>query len=234
MPDPTPALRAHASLLQARGLARSYAEAAGGHMVIRDLDLDLEAGEFVAVIGRSGSGKTTLLNLVGAMDRPSAGTLHFAGTDMTGWDDAERTAFRRSRLGFVFQSFNLLPTLTVRENVALPLELNGQAAGAQVDALLDTLGLAPLADRFPDQISGGEQQRTAIARAVIHRPALIIADEPTGNLDRATGHEVIALFERSVRAAGAALLMATHSEEMLGHADRVLELRDGRLFAHSP
>ena len=217
-------------LLRARGLSRSYRATEGGLDILRDLSLDLARGELVAVVGRSGSGKTTLLNLIGAMDRPSAGRLEFAGEDMASWDDRARTAFRRARLGFVFQAFNLLPTLTVGENIALPLELNGLASAVRVRELLDSLGITALADRFPDQISGGEQQRTAIARAIAHRPALIIADEPTGNLDRDTGREVIALFEHSVRASGATLLMATHSDEMLGRADRVLQLRDGALY----
>lgn len=216
-------------LLRACGLTRTYAGAGPGPGILRNLDLDLDSGEIVAVVGRSGSGKTTLLNLIGAMDRPDLGSLAFKGADMTVWDDRARTAFRRARLGFVFQAFNLLPTLTVRENVELPLELNGLADPQRVTELLAALGIAALADRFPDQISGGEQQRTAIARAIAHRPDLIIADEPTGNLDRDTGREVIALFEQRVRTAGATLLMATHSDEMLGHADRVLELRDGAL-----
>lgn len=216
-------------LLRARGLSRSYAAAGARPGILRDLELELHAGEIVAVVGRSGSGKTTLLNLIGAMDRPDSGTLEFQGQDMTRWDDRARTAFRRARLGFVFQAFNLLPTLTVGENIALPLELNALPTTARVAELLAGLGIAALADRFPDQISGGEQQRTAIARAIAHQPLLIIADEPTGNLDRETGREVIALFEHSVRAVGASLLMATHSDEMLGHADRVLELRDGAL-----
>ena len=217
-------------LLRACGLSRSYRATAPGRDILRGLSLELARGEIVAVVGRSGSGKTTLLNLIGAMDRPSSGQLEFAGENMAKWDDRARTAFRRARLGFVFQAFNLLPTLTVGENIALPLELNGLASAVRVRELLDGLGIAALADRFPDQISGGEQQRTAIARAIAHRPALIIADEPTGNLDRDTGREVIALFEHSVRACDATLLMATHSDEMLGRADRVLELRDGALY----
>ncbi len=218
-------------LLRARNLGRHYAAARERAAILSHLNLELAAGEIVAVVGRSGSGKTTLLNLIGAMDRPDSGHLEFEGEDMSGWNDAARTAFRRARLGFVFQAFNLLPTLTVRENIALPLELNGLPQAARVAELLNALSIAALADRFPDQISGGEQQRTAIARAIAHRPRLIIADEPTGNLDRDTGREVIALFERCVRAAGATLLMATHSDEMLGHADRVLELRNGALSA---
>lgn len=216
------------ALASARGVARGFA----GQTVLQHLDLDVSRGEIVAVLGRSGSGKTTLLNLLGAMDRPDDGRLLFEGRDMAAWSDAERTRFRRQRLGFVFQAFNLLPGLTVRENVTLPLELNGLPGGARVDELLDALGIAALAERFPDEISGGEQQRTAIARAVAHGPALIIADEPTGNLDFDTGRRVLALFERCAREAGAALLMATHSEEMSRGADRVLELRDGALRRH--
>lgn len=216
------------ALVSARGIARAY----GGQRVLDGLELELAPGEIVAVLGRSGSGKTTLLNLIGAMDRPDAGHLLFEGRDMTAWDDAERTRFRRRHLGFVFQAFNLLPGLTVRENVALPLELNGLDPGARLDSLLDALGLAALAGRFPDEISGGEQQRTAIARAVVHGPALIIADEPTGNLDFETGRSVLELFERCARDAGAALLMATHSDVMSRGADRVLELRHGALAPH--
>ena len=216
-------------VISAHGVCKSYQESTGIHAVIRDLDLDIHAGEIVAVLGRSGSGKTTLLNLIGAMDRPTGGRIECGGRDMSAWSDAERTNFRRSRLGFVFQSFNLLPTLTVRENICLPLELNGLPIDERIDRLLDRLGLRTVGARFPDQISGGEQQRAAIARAVVHEPALIIADEPTGNLDLETGREVINLFEHCVREVGAALLMATHSLEMSGSADRVFELRNGTL-----
>ena len=217
-------------VIRARGVHKSYPEADGRRTVIRGLDLDIHAGEIVAILGRSGSGKTTLLNLIGAMGRPTAGSIQFGGHDMSDWSDAERTLFRRRRLGFVFQAFNLLPTLTVWENVALPLELNARPLDDQVLRLLDSLSLAGVRDRFPDQISGGEQQRAAIARAVIHQPDLIIADEPTGHLDLESGREVIDLFEACVRGAGAALVMATHSHEMSGSADRVLELRDGSLM----
>ena len=220
-------------VISARGVCKSYPESAGSRAVIRDLDLDIHAGEIVAILGRSGSGKTTLLNLIGAMDRPTHGHIEYGNREMSTWSDAERTSFRRTRLGFVFQSFNLLPTLTVRENIALPLELNGLPLDERIDRLLDTLGLGSVAERFPDQIAGGEQQRAAIARAVVHKPALIIADEPTGNLDLETGREVIGLFEHCVREVGAALIMATHSLEMRGSADRVFELRNGSLTNRS-
>jgi len=219
------------SLLVARGLAKIHGQGAQARTVLHDLDLDLAAGEVLAVLGRSGSGKSTLLNLVGAMARPTRGTIVFDGQDLGRLGEAALTRFRRRELGFVFQAYNLLPSLTVRENVELPLELNGVRDRARVDALLERLGLADLAGRHPDQLSGGEQQRTAIARAVVHRPRLVLADEPTGNLDEDNGREVVALFEACAREDGAALMMATHSRDMLGHADRVLAVRDGRLQA---
>ena len=218
-----------APLLAARGLTRYYGTAGQAQPVLADLDLDLARGEIVAVIGRSGSGKSTLLNLVGQMDTPNAGRLVFAGAETGTWDDAARTRFRRTALGFVFQAYNLVPSLTAAENIALPLELNGLPCQPRVDELLAALGLTRLATRYPETLSGGEQQRVAIARAVAHRPALVLADEPTGNLDQDTAQEVVALFEQVVRESGAALLMATHSVDMVGHADRVLYLRHGRL-----
>lgn len=215
-------------LISARALSKRYGPREDP-AVIAALDLDVYPGEIFVIAGRSGSGKSTLLNLLGQMDYPDRGRILVDGEDSVGWDDAARTAFRAARLGFVFQAYNLLPTLTVRENVELPLELNAISDPARVDRLLGRLGIGALGARYPDQISGGEQQRAAIARALVHEPALIIADEPTGNLDHDSGRQVVELFERCVRDAGAALLMATHSAEMFGHADRVLELRDGRL-----
>lgn len=221
-------------LIRARQLTHGYRNGKHERTVIERLDLDIAQGEIVAIVGRSGSGKTTLLNIVGAMAKPRSGTIQIGDDDATVWNDAERSAFRRQRLGFVFQAYNLLPTLTVHENVALPLELNDLPDEGRSAQLLSTLGISAIADRFPDQISGGEQQRTAIARAVVHRPALIIADEPTGNLDREDGRRVIELFEDCARAAGAAVLMATHSLDMVGHADRVMEMRDGILVTLRP
>ncbi|MEX2481917.1 MAG: ABC transporter ATP-binding protein [Gammaproteobacteria bacterium] len=220
-----------ATVLHARKLCKTYPGGDTRHAVIDALDLDVAAGEIVAVIGRSGSGKSTLLNLAGQMDTPDAGCIRCDGIDTATWDDERRTRFRRRQVGFVFQAYNLLPTLTVRENIALPLELNGLPFAPRLDTIIDALDLGTLAARYPDQISGGEQQRAAIARALVHAPPLVIADEPTGNLDQETACEVIALFEHAVREAGAALLMATHSLEMVGHADRVLRLRHGRLVA---
>jgi len=217
-------------LIHARGLGKFYDEAGQRHGVLEGVDLDIAAGEIVVVLGRSGSGKSTLLNLLGAMDRPSAGELRIGGQRIDRLDEAGRTLFRRRHLGFVFQAFNLIPTLSVADNLRLPLALNG--LDEDLDAIraeLDRLGLAHKAERFPDQLSGGEQQRVAVARALIHRPALVIADEPTGNLDLDTGRQVLDLLDAMTRAAGRTLVMATHSREVVGIADRVLSIEDGRL-----
>ena len=221
-------------LIRARGLGKSYDEAGQRRGVLEDVDLDIAAGEIVVVLGRSGSGKSTLLNLLGAMDLPTAGELSIGGERIDRLDEAGRTRFRRRHLGFVFQAFNLIPTLTVADNLRLPLALNGldQNLGA-IRADLDRLGLAHKAESFPDQLSGGEQQRVAVARALIHRPALVIADEPTGNLDLDTGRQVLDLLDTLTRAAGRTLVMATHSREVVGIADRVFGIQDGRLVEQS-
>ena len=202
--------------------------------VLQDLALALKTGEIVAVLGASGSGKSTLLNLVGQMDKPDAGEVTYCGPGGAifhphDWNDEQRTAFRREHLGFVFQSFNLLPTLTLRENIALPLELNGIEDAGQVEQLLHELDLTQAAEHYPDAASGGEQQRAAIGRALVHRPLLLIADEPTGNLDPDTAERVTTLFERRVRDAGVGVLLATHSERVAACADRRLLLDHGRL-----
>jgi putative ABC transport system ATP-binding protein len=219
------------TLIRARGLTKAYAEAGRRHEVLRGADLDIGAGEFVVVLGRSGSGKSTLLNLLGAMDVPTDGELSIDGQPVGRLDELARTLFRRRRVGFVFQAYNLIPTLTVAENLRLPLALNGREEDARerVESQLDALGLAGKAGRFPDQLSGGEQQRVAVARALIHEPALVIADEPTGNLDLETGRQVLDLLDRMTRVAGKTLVMATHSREVVGMADRVLMIEDGRL-----
>ena len=206
-----------------------YGEGELGVTVLHALDLDIAAGEFVVLLGRSGSGKSTLLNLLVGMDVPSAGQLRVGPHALNALDEEQRARFRRAALGFVFQSFNLLPTLTLAENLALPLALNGIRPGTQVEAMLERLGLAGRGHRFPNQVSGGEQQRAAIGRALIHAPLLVLADEPTGNLDAETAREVLVLFSALVREGGSTLVMATHSEEPLALADRVLRLERGRL-----
>jgi putative ABC transport system ATP-binding protein len=200
--------------------------------VLHQLDLTVAAGEHVAIVGRSGSGKSTLLNLIAGIDRPDAGCIEIAGERVDGLDERRRTLLRRRRIGFVFQFFNLVPTLTVGENLRLPLQLNGlaDAAGeARLQGLLEAVGLADYGERFPETLSGGEQQRVALARALVHQPDLILADEPTGNLDAATGAKVWALLRGLTQSRGATLLLVTHNAEQAAQADRALQLQDGRL-----
>lgn len=215
-----------------RGVSHRYREGDRDHTVLRHVDLRVERGESVALEGRSGSGKTTLLNVIGTIDRPREGRVQVEGRELTGLDERGRALFRRRRLGFVHQFFNLLPTLRVAENVRLPVELAGgtrREARRAAAELLEAVGLADRLEAFPDALSGGEQQRVAIARALIHGPALVLADEPTGNLDAETGDRVLDLLGRLARERGSTLLLATHSPEVAGRAGRVLRLRDGQL-----
>jgi putative ABC transport system ATP-binding protein len=212
---------------------KRYAEAGGEHEVLKGVDLELAPGEFVALLGRSGSGKSTLLHLIAGIDRPSSGSIEVFGEDLTRAGEERRTAVRRERIGLVFQSYNLLPTLTVEENLLLPLELTGtrtRASRARAGSLLERVGLADKGSRFPDRLSGGEQQRAAVARALVHDPDLVLADEPTGNLDDQNARAVLELFRGLLRPAGKTLVIATHSVLAAEIADRVLELRDGRLI----
>jgi putative ABC transport system ATP-binding protein len=218
--------------IQLRGLTRRFREGTREHLVLDGIDLDIARGETVALRGRSGSGKSTLLNLVGAIDAPDAGTVNVAGVEVTALTERERTLFRRKRIGFVYQSFNLVPTLNVADNVRLVLELNevpASAATTRIDELLTAVGLADRADSYPDVLSGGEQQRVAIARALCHKPAVLLADEPTGNLDDSTAGSVLALLDRLVRDSGHTMLIATHSQHVAAHCDQVLELHNGKV-----
>ena len=195
---------------------------------VRGVTMRLEAGDFVALMGPSGCGKSTLLHLCGAMDRPTSGKLIIEGTDIQELNDDRLTKLRRERLGFVFQFFNLLPTLTVRENIELPLQLSGEReTEKRARELAERVGLGHRMRHYPQQLSGGEMQRAAIARAVIHRPALLIADEPTGNLDSANGENILELLRELNRDLGLTILMATHSQETAAAAKRVLMMRDG-------
>jgi putative ABC transport system ATP-binding protein len=215
-------------------VAKAYPEGGGVRTVLHALSADIAAGEFVALMGRSGSGKSTLLNLISGIDLPTAGEIRIGDTDLTALSERQRTLFRRDHVGFIFQFFNLLPTLTVLENLLLPLELQGRLDPAGCRRARDLLAEVGLGDRegsFPDRLSGGEQQRVAIARALVHRPRLLLADEPTGNLDAETGAQVLALLGRLVRQAGLTLLLVTHSDEVARQGDRILTLRDGRLLA---
>jgi putative ABC transport system ATP-binding protein len=217
-------------MLSIRGLAKSYAGPAP-RTVFRDVDLDLGPGEYVAVMGESGVGKSTLLNLIAGLDRPDAGTISIDGVRLDALDDDAITALRRTRLGFVFQAFHVLPYLSVEANVALPLSLVGvesAAAMARVAAVLGAVGLAERAGSAPRELSGGELQRVAIARALVHEPTLVLADEPTGNLDPDTAHQVLSLLREQVKARRAAAILVTHSRAAAATADRVLVLaRDG-------
>lgn len=200
--------------------------------ILDAIDLSVAAGEFTVVTGRSGSGKSTLLNLIGGLDRASSGEIEILGRNIEQLPDRELSLLRRRHLGFVFQFFNLIPTLTIAENIELPLALNGRNAKdarARSTEVLTELELEHCASRLPDELSGGEQQRAAIGRAIVHRPALVLADEPTGNLDLETARGVIHLLDDMCRHYGATLIMATHAPEVMGRADRVLTIRNARL-----
>ncbi len=200
--------------------------------VLCDLSAAFARGEFVAILGKSGSGKSTLLNVVSGIDCADSGAVWLDHQNLTALDERQRTLFRRHNVGFVFQFFNLIPTLTVWENVTLPLELVGASAGEvrrRAEPLLDAVGLLDRQKTWPDRLSSGEQQRVAIARALVHDPLLVLADEPTGNLDQETGKQVMELLDRLTRQAGKNLILVTHSLEAAAHADRVLHLREGQL-----
>ncbi|UOA08435.1 ABC transporter ATP-binding protein [Methylobacter sp. S3L5C] len=216
-------------------LSKSYQESGQQHEIFSDLQLQVSRGEFIVLLGRSGSGKSTFLNLVSGIDPPDSGKILINGTDITGLSEHDRTLFRRHHIGFVFQSYNLIPTLTVVENLLLPLELIKRVTRADRDKvaeLLEKLLLSDRLDSYPDRLSGGEQQRVAIARALIHDPDVILADEPTGNLDLDTAEQVLALLDILVRKSGKTMIMATHSQEVIGQADRVLSIRNKLLLTH--
>jgi putative ABC transport system ATP-binding protein len=222
---------ANSSFIQIQGLSKSYQEGDRKRMVLQDASLEVAAGEFLAILGKSGSGKSTLLNLISGIDRSDQGTIRVQGQDLTAMNENQRTLFRRKNIGFIFQFFNLIPTLTVWENVVLPLELTGKNNGAAQRAaiLLDNVELLDRRQAFPDRLSGGEQQRVAIARALVNDPLLVLADEPTGNLDDETGKQVLELLDRLTRRASKNLILVTHSREAAANADRIVYLRDGHL-----
>jgi putative ABC transport system ATP-binding protein len=218
--------------IQLRGIFRRFREGEREHLVLGNINLDVRRGETVALRGRSGSGKSTLLNLIAGIDAPDAGSVSVAGKELTNLSERDRTLFRREHIGFVYQSFNLVPTLNVADNVRLVLELNkvpALQASNRVEELLDAVDLLDRAGSYPDVLSGGEQQRVAIARALAHQPAVLLADEPTGNLDDANAQAVLELLDTLVRDSSHTMIVATHSQSVAAACDRVLELHNGQL-----
>jgi putative ABC transport system ATP-binding protein len=236
-------------LVSLRAVSKSYVEGNSERLVLRATDATFARGEFIVLLGKSGSGKSTLLNILGGIDLPSAGEIDILGNRLAHMSEEARTLFRRANIGFIFQTFNLIATLTVEENLLLPLELRGPPPGAgssrrdprfradcraRARALLAELGLESRHGSFPDVLSGGEQQRVAVARALIHDPALVLADEPTGNLDERTGRDVLDLIDRLTRQRSGTVLVVTHDRDLIGRADRVFVLEEGRLSERAP
>lgn len=221
------------SIVQIRHLSKAYSEGDKTRVILDDVNLDIAEGEFFVMLGKSGSGKSTLLNLMSGIDRADAGQIIIGQTDILALNERQQTLFRRDTIGIVFQFFNLIPTLTVIENVTLPYELGGherRSAEARARELLARVGLAGREKTFPDKLSGGEQQRVAIARALVRQPLLVLADEPTGNLDEETGQQVLQLLLELTRDMGKTLVMATHNPEIVPLADRVCRIHDGKLI----
>lgn len=220
------------SIIKLEDIHKSFQEGIKTRRVLSQVNASFPHGDFTAILGKSGSGKSTLLNLVSGIDRPDQGEIWINGENITTLNERDRTLFRRHHIGFVFQFFNLLPTLTVLENVILPLEINGtpiKSARQRAMPLLDAVGLADRKDTYPDRLSGGEQQRVAIARALINDPKLVLADEPTGNLDRSTGEQIIMLLDKLTRQVGRNLVMVTHSLSNASLADHTYRLEGGQL-----
>jgi putative ABC transport system ATP-binding protein len=219
--------------LRLENLSKSFLEGSTSRHVLQDVTAGFARGEITAIIGKSGSGKSTLLNLISGIDQADHGSIFLDDIRLTSLSERDRTLFRRQNIGFVFQFFNLISTLSVLENVVLPLELMGlpvRSARPTAEALLDAVGLLDRSKSFPDRLSGGEQQRVAIARALVHDPLLVLADEPTGNLDEDTSRQILELLDRLTRQAGKNMLMVTHSQEAAGYADRIFCLREGKLL----
>jgi putative ABC transport system ATP-binding protein len=227
-------------IVQIRNLTKHYDEGGQSRKVLDNVNLEIEEGEFFVMLGKSGSGKSTLLNLISAIDHVDSGQIIIGDTDITALNEKQQTLFRRDKIGIIFQFFNLIPTLTVLENITLPGELRGdnrRSVEGRGRALLERVGLIDRAETYPDRLSGGEQQRVAIARALAHEPRLVLADEPTGNLDEDTGQTVLKLLLELTRDAGKTLVMATHNPEILPFADRVGRIHEGKLIVtinHEP
>ena len=219
-------------IVSATDLRRIYGEGATTVRALDGVDVAFPAGEFTAIMGPSGSGKSTLMHVLAGLDRPTGGTVRVDGVELTELDDARLTLLRRDRIGFIFQAFNLLPVLTAEENILLPLSIAGRKPDREwLDRLIDAVGLRDRLRHRPSELSGGQQQRVAIARALASRPAVIFADEPTGNLDSKASAEILELLRRSVDEFGQTVIMVTHDVDAAAHADRVVELADGRIVA---
>jgi putative ABC transport system ATP-binding protein len=219
-------------MLIVQDLQKSYRSGGRELTVLRDVNFSVSPGEFVAVVGPSGSGKTTLLGLMAGLDRPSRGSVTLDGTDLAALSEDGRARLRRERIGFVFQAFQLIPTLTASENVRVPMELGGRdGAAARADELLERVGLGGRGHHYPTQLSGGEQQRVAVARAFVHSPSILFADEPTGNLDAATGGRIVELLTELNRELGTTLILVTHDPDLASQAGRVIRLADGRVVS---
>ena len=218
------------AVVVARDLTKRYGEGEAAVHALRGVSLELQPGSFTAIMGPSGSGKSTLMHLLAGLDRPTSGTVEVAGKRVDELDDAALTRLRRDNIGFVFQSFNLVPVLTAEENVRLPLTLAGQK-NADVSQVMADVGIADRRTHRPSELSGGQQQRVAVARALVSQPAVVFADEPTGNLDSQTSREVLALLRRSVEERGQAIVMVTHDPVAAEAADRVIRLEDGRIVS---
>ena len=218
------------TILETRDLRKVYGSGDTEVRALDGVDLTVEKGEFVAVVGTSGSGKSTLLHMLGGLDRPTSGTVTVDGMELSAMRDEELTIFRRRKIGFVFQNYNLVPVLNVYENIVLPIQLDGKSPDkAYVDQIIETLGLEAKLQNLPNNLSGGQQQRVAIARALAAKPAIILADEPTGNLDSATSLDVMGLLKVTAQKFSQTIVMITHNEELAQMADRIIRIEDGRI-----
>ena len=218
------------NILETHELKKIYGEGETAVHALDGVDFTVRRGEFVAIVGRSGSGKSTLLHMLGGLDRPSSGSVTVDGRDIFSLKDEELTIFRRRKIGFVFQSYNLVPVLNVYENIVLPIQLDGKEPdGEFIDSVIDTLGLRGKLQNLPNNLSGGQQQRVAIARALASKPAIILADEPTGNLDSKTSQDVLGLLKVTGQKFSQTIVMITHNEELAQLADRIIRIEDGRI-----
>ena len=219
------------NILQTQDLRKIYGQGAAAAHALDGVNMQVASGEFVAIVGTSGSGKSTLLHMLGGLDRPTSGTVEVDGRRIFDLNDEELTIFRRRKIGFVFQSYNLVPTLNVYENIVLPIELDGrQVDEAYIEQIIETLGLSGKLESLPNQLSGGQQQRVAIARALATKPAIVLADEPTGNLDSKTSQDVLGLLKVTSQRFNQTMVMITHNEEIAQLADRIIRLEDGRII----